>query len=426
MSKKIDEQLNHKKLEMVETSIFSMLFFIWVFIIISAILVIRDNLTLGIVMLCLAFIGILGRVWTRLVSRNVKIKVDSNRSYMFPGDKSNLVFYIENQKAFPISFIEITKPLNGKKAVLPEDYNDEEEFGFRCSLIKGYEKTKFETKLEAINRGILQLTDMTFNTGDPFGLACVNLPADLSSKKEIVVYPRIIPVNTRMFTKDIWYGEHNKKGVLEDVSVIKLTRPYQETDSLKNINWRLLARSQEMMTNQYEVISPKRIHFFFDGSSFDGISQGSEIISFPKRKELENALSILASLAVTLNEENLFTGFSFQETPTLKAENIRGEEGSLFQVLYRMADFDLFPVSEQFNEQTHDSDKVFKKTRFNEEEIVNDISTYGKCYYVSYGKIGAQNSSLLNRLDLIGIHPTIITYKQLLEIKEIGGTNEKS
>ena len=79
---------------------------------------------------------------------------------------------------------------------------------------------------------------------------------------------------------------------MEDLTVIRSTRNYMTTDSLKHINWRLAARGLPLSVNVYEDILPKNVHFLLDGESFGG--------NVPHWEELEETLSILASEFVLL------------------------------------------------------------------------------------------------------------------------------
>ncbi len=419
------KKLNSSKVQIEETSLFTLKWAIIGFAILACVMFFIDLNPVGMILLGLAIIGIVGRLWTRIAAKKLAVHVDSEKAYMFPNDTSSIEFDIENDKAIGVSYLEMVKPFKKPLVIEPDDYDEtEEEYSIRCSLIKGHQSSKYNVGITAKKRGIESLKNTNLFVGDPFGLARIDVGLDSSSIKEFVVYPQLVPVNISRFTKDLWEGEHSNRGVLDDISVIKLTRPYELNDPEKSINWRLLARGQGLMTNQYEVISPKRMHIFFDGHSFNGRADGDNIVMEPKKAELENALSILASLTLKLETEGIYLGFSFPKTPTLNAVNIRGQEGSSMEALYRMADFKLFDMKVEFGSYSGDVQKSFEFSHFEVQEILDSVGQYGKCYFVTYDEKSVAKSELLKSLSRAGVPVTAITYEELKLLREGGADNE--
>jgi hypothetical protein len=67
-------------------------------------------------------------------------------------------------------------------------------------------------------------------------------------------------------------------------------------DSVKRINWRVVARGLPVTVNVYEEILPRSVGFLLDGESYGEVGRGDA---------LEDALSILASELVRLEEEQV-------------------------------------------------------------------------------------------------------------------------
>jgi len=316
---------------------------------------------LAVILLGAVLLGILGRIWAHLTARNMKVRMKASRTRMFPDDVVTLLWQMKNEKFLPVLWVDVVQPLKDPLAMVPVDeegslrlrrMNSEEKsswrvgekeqgwlFTERCSLIGSWRTASFETRWKAVQRGIYTLENTRIYTGDGFGLTRYRLALDGGSQKTFVIYPRIVPVDEEIFLKNMWEGDSGSRGILEDPSVIRLTRPYENTDSLKKINWRMLARGQELTVNQYEVVSPHALHFIFDAESFSGEGKKNHA------KELEAALEVLASLLLRLSDRKMDCGFSFPETDRLPAVNLfadgSGTQGTSAdvtgEILYRMA-----------------------------------------------------------------------------------------
>lgn len=423
-----------------------------ILLILVAAAVSAGQLLLAMVLLGMVLLAAAGRIWARMTARKLTVRLRASKTRMFPGDEAVLTYEVKNQKALPVLWVDVIQPLAAPVCMGPvaEDgqqrirkMSSEERMVFRigegqegllfqerCSMIGSYRTAAFDTRWRALQRGVYTLENTRIYTGDGFGLTRYRLPLAAGSQRRFVVYPAIVPVDADQFMKNLWEGESGARGVMEDPSVIKLTRPYENSDSLKRINWRLLARGQGLAVNQYEVISPRAIHFIFDGESFRG--HGGQV--------LEDVLSILASLILRLSERGMDCGFTFPKTDTMAAVNLfvgRGEEsaggylaggtgtasggGVTGDILYRMAAYQLRqPVivsgSEAEASGISGEEKRYLPSVFPEEELLEGGMQIGAYYYITYDKKSAAASSLLPKMNRAGIPVEVLTYEELKKI----------
>jgi len=430
-----------------DSSLLSLAFIQLCLLALVAVCVAAGQTVLGMVLLAAALLGVLGRIWAFLTVQNLRVRLRASKTRMFPGDETVLSWQVKNEKFLPVLWLDVKQPLDAPVAMVPVDEEgnsllrkmnrqDSLEYGLkedaeaylfqeRCSLVGSWRTAAFETRWQAQKRGLYTLDRCRIHTGDGFGLTRYRMQLERDSHRHFVIYPRIVPVHADQFLKKLWEGESGGRGNLEDVSVIKLTRPYETGDSLKRMNWRMLARGQEMTVNQYEVISPRAVHFIFDGESWNSCPGGVQKIY---RRSMEETLEILASLLLRLSERGMECGCSFPETDRLPAVNlfaVAGEQnGTVSQnsvtgeILYRMAEYEpKQPVLIKNPEGTGDVLAV-QTSRFREEELTSSWMQVGQFYFVTRNEECAAESQLLRKME--GLPVEVLTFEKLKALKKGG------
>ena len=181
----------------------------------------------------------------------------------------------------------------------------------------------------------------------------------------------IIKVNTSLFFRNLWNSETGSYGVMEDLSVIKSTREYQTGDSLKHINWRLLARALPLSINTYEDILPKTVHLIFDGESFSG----------PRahKREMEECISIIASILLSLKRHQVNCYFSICKGEESRGRTIHPKDG-IREALYTLSVYE--PLAEKLNDAG--TEIVKQKSQFDIAALLATKSKVGRFYYFTY------------------------------------------
>lgn len=413
------------------------------------------------VMFGAVLLGAGSRIWARLTVRNMKVRMDASKNRMFPGDRTVLSWQVKNEKFLPVLWVDVIQPLTEPLAMVPieEDgslrmrrMSGEEKsswripegeggwlFQQRCSLIGSWKTASFDTLWQARRRGIYSLDKTRIYTGDGFGMTRYLMDLENSSQRHFIIYPKIVPVYEERFLNHMWEGESGSRGVLEDLSVIKLTRPYENTDSLKKINWRLLARGQDVTVNQYEVVSPHAIHFIFDGESFrseipakgrenETVVSAAQAAEHKKRQQaMEASLEVLASLLLRLADKKMDCGFSFPETDRLPAVNLfagGGHGGTVTgEILYRMAEYQIKrPVLARHPETGKDV-PVYCPSAFAEEALLTGSQQVAKYYFVTCDESSSAASSLLRKME--GKPVEVLTYEKLMTLKKGAGADDR-
>ena len=349
------------------------------------------------------------RLWAAASLRHVSMTVSSAIRGLFPGEEASFDIEVRNGKFLPLIWLEIYFPLARNLCLTPEDSRPPdhwempvlEESGASTELVGEkrftfflwYETLRFTSRWSAVRRGVYSTSGWRLRTGDGFGLAQVERPISKSDVRQFVVYPKLISVSPELFLRNLWNAESGSRGVMEDPTIIRSTRDYQSTDSLKRINWRLRARGLPLAVNVYEDILPRGVHFLLDGESF---AQHPE--------ELEDALSILASELVVLAERQVRCGLSVCRGGSGRAANFFAAASSTEDLLCALAAYEpLPPVRDSASGQFLRQDTVFDTV-----PLLESARSAGRFYYITYDTAHLPRQTLLRQLDHTCL--TVLTY----------------
>lgn len=297
---------------------------------------------LGSVLLLVCVLCAFSRLWAFLAMKGVSITITSPIRGLFPGDEVNFDIEIRNEKFLPLVWLNLYFPLAKNLCLTPdaprapdsweitlleeEGCSTEQVGEARLSFFLWYETRHISSHWIARRRGIYSMAGWQLHSGDGFGLTQVARPISQTDVRQFAVYPSLVGVSPDLFLRNLWNAESGNRGVIEDPTVIRSTRNYQASDPLKQINWRLIARGLPLTVNIYEDILPKGVHFLLDGESFAAHNE-----------ELEEALSILASELVRLEEHQIHCGLSICRSAAGAAVNYFGGHTCTEELLCALA-----------------------------------------------------------------------------------------
>jgi len=260
-------------------------------------------------------------VWGRLSLRKIELQSAEEDCCGFPGEILEASSSLYNKKMLPLVWLDLSLPV-GKKTCIeacPENAPSEDEDGekpapreLRSTFIwvMPHQKMRWKQRAMAVHRGVCTVEEVKLHSGDGFGLCTQTKKYKLPCRLRYVVYPKVVDVDVSPILNNMSEMESTKNGFYTDRTLLENTRDYREGDSFKNINWRLLARKDEVQVNEYEKLTMRRVCFMPDMFSFTHIE---EILEENERREervteteeLENMFSLLASLIVKLHEKGV-------------------------------------------------------------------------------------------------------------------------
>lgn len=341
------------------------------------------------------------RMWAVMAARKVTVSVSGAARGMFPGEEVQLELTVRNDKFLPLVWLELFFPLSRNLCMTPEECrkpDDWEALGLeeirastqlvgekRCSFLLWYETTRLSVRWRANRRGVYSSAGWRLRTGDGFGLTQIDCPLPREEARRFAVYPALVEVRPDLFLRNLWNADTGTRGVMEDVTVIRSTRDYQSSDSLKRINWRLTARGLPLSVNVYEDILPKSVHFILDGESFSG--------AHPHPEELEDALSILASELVRLEGAQVRCGLSLCAGLGGAAVNLFAASSATEDLLCALAAYEpARPVWDEEGKRVVD-----QLPNFDEAPLAGAARSVGRFYYIAYSAACLPGRTLLTR-----------------------------
>ena len=261
-------------------------------------------------------------LWSRNVLSKTSVSISEGQTACHAGDTLPLTLTVHSRSLFPLIWLDVTIPL-GEKLIIKREGDQhpqleaepyqKPQYGFheRFAWLLWQQEITCEETLEALRRGVVPLDHIRLQAGDGLGMAADFRDVHLERPLRLLVYPQLVPVDIRPFTRLITLAEAGAKGQTEDITLLKSSRPYQHGDPMKRINWRYLAMTGRMEVNQYETITPGCITFLVDLFSFRYIEtytttkDTKETRVALREKQLEQMLSVLASSIRALSEQGL-------------------------------------------------------------------------------------------------------------------------
>lgn len=366
---------------------------------------------LAAVLIFLALFSAVSRLWAKASARKIDIRVSGSTNGLFPGETAEFELEICNNKALPVVWLELFFPLTADLCLVPEETRKPEDWEVglleeegasvelvgekKLSFLLWYETLRCTSRWTARRRGMYSLENWRMRTGDGFGLTQVERPVIRDGIRRLAVYPKLIPVRVDLFLRSLWNAETGARGVMEDPTVIRSTRDYTVGDPFKRINWRLAARGLPLSVNVFEDILPRSVHFILDGESFSGPGAHPE--------ELEDALSVLASVIVRLRELQVQCGLSLSRGAGCEAVNLFYAADMETQLSALAAYRPIEPKWAGEQKQI-----VAQMPEFDEAPICEAAQRTGRFYYIAYQTQGLSDRKLLHRLGCTNV--SILTY----------------
>lgn len=265
----------------------------------------------------LLLLGLASRLWAALSLRRVDFELYAPVRRAFPGQTLEVELRLANHKFLPLVWAELVqffgkdapllpaegvRPLSREESAL-EGFEGAELLGWRqrFSLLLWESEVRCPCRWQAKRRGLYRPQRVLLRSGDGLGLTQLALSVAVPGRP-FAVYPALQPVRTGPFLRYVWTSQRGGRGFLEDPTLLRSTRPYQPGDSYRQINWRMAALGLPLESNIQETVLPRNAHFVLDGQSWQGPDAD--------RPGLEDALSVIASLAVELEERGVRCGLS--------------------------------------------------------------------------------------------------------------------
>ena len=192
----------------------------------------------GVAGVCLFFLllGLAARWWGSRAIRGVSIQVECPRPRLFPGQQTQLIYHLENGKALPLIWLELSQNAPEEGCLTPDDAFEsylqpapDQEGGAPVpalrqsfSFVGSWQTIQVESTWTAQLRGLYRVHRLVARSGDGFGLVQGEQPLPAGQIPASAVYPRPVEVDLSLFLRPQWDCAAGCQGWMEDLSLIHI------------------------------------------------------------------------------------------------------------------------------------------------------------------------------------------------------------
>ncbi len=307
----------------------------------------------GALCMAVAVTGLISRLWGLYALKDVEVQALPERETLSPGQRVTVRYTVKNNKALPLIWLELGQDIPPRDCLVPDG-------GFRLTevpqpqtgpepppplkmyvrrfaFVMGRTELSWETAWTGVRRGVYRPGPMALRSGDGFGLTQSDGETPGLAGRMLVVWPRIVPVETWPFLRHVWTGRTGKAGWSEDPTVTRGVRSYEPGDPWKRIDWRVAARTDELMVRQFDTVTPLSVLFILDGAGLTDPEEG---------------ISLTASLILALERAGISCGLALPATAGRGPQLLRPEDAAVTAegCLFALADFDVETAGPVYDE----------------------------------------------------------------------------
>ncbi|MGM9615871.1 MAG: DUF58 domain-containing protein [Oscillospiraceae bacterium] len=306
----------------------------------------------GVLLMALAVTGLVSRLWGLDSLRAMEASVRPERETLSVGQSVTVRYTIKNNKALPLVWVELLQDIPVRDCLVPDasfvrrTFSEEETahtgraeaYLRRLSFVMGYSTLEWDTEWTGTRRGVYRPGDLVLRSGDGFGLTQSSGEVSGLRGHSLIVWPRLVPVETWPFLRHVWTGATGRSGWAEDPTVMRGERAYQPGDPWKRIDWRTAARINELMVRQFDTVTPLSVLFILDAASLEDAEEG---------------ISILASVIHALSASGIDCGLALPETASREPLLLRAEDPAVTEAdcMLALTEFEAESATERYDEK---------------------------------------------------------------------------
>jgi uncharacterized protein (DUF58 family) len=186
----------------------------------------------------LVLVALAALVWTRLLSRPLRLRRSIDRDRPLEGDDVVILIDLRSDGGvLPGSVVlhDAAGALGEQDVVVPRDGN----------------RLRTAYRVERVPRGRYRFVNATISTEDPFGLA--RREQQLEDSGSLLVYPRLARLSS-LFSERGLRAHGGGRMLLRRPAGFELhsVREYQDGESLRRVHWPSTARRQQLMVKELE------------------------------------------------------------------------------------------------------------------------------------------------------------------------------
>lgn len=179
-------------------------------------------------------------------------------SYLQSGDRLRATVIIRRKFPFPLLYTAFSDQwIDGEQKIKIEELHTMRVLGWKQQMEWSYE-------MKDVVRGEFIAPKIRIEVTDFFGW--IRKSRVISVQDQILVYPRMVDLDS--VSVDSGEGERvatTPFNFMKDTTVVTGVRDYQSGDRMSWIHWKSFAKTQTLMTKEFEERSSKNLSLIFDG-----------------------------------------------------------------------------------------------------------------------------------------------------------------
>ena len=249
---------------------------------------------IGLIGAMVVALGAVARYWSKHLFDRVALTRMPSEWRAFMGEEIGVDVELTNKKPLPLPWYEWRLALGEPLPVDGEALGAAAVPGLKWLHRRGslgwYQQHRWHFTLRPNERGYHAFGPATIKSADLLGAFPRTI--DDGVRKNIVVFPRVYPMQDLGFPSDRPFGERRGGNrVFEDPLRIAGLREFRPGDPLRRIDWKATARSGDLRSRVYEPSATQQIYLLVNIDTMEHSWEGY------LKDELERIVSVTASLA---------------------------------------------------------------------------------------------------------------------------------
>jgi uncharacterized protein (DUF58 family) len=248
-------------------------------------------------------IGIIPGFWYHHTLHHLVVQRQVNPQRLFFGEEIVLTLSIENQKLFPVPWLEFESDITPLLPILRRQSLRRENLGHIANtwVLWSFQRVTQRYRMRCYARGFYTFGPITLSSSDPFGWLESKVTVPLHSA--LLVYPLIAPPAAFGLSSLHPFGEDaTPHHLLEEPLRVRGVRDYQLGDDPRRIHWKATAHAGSLRSKIYEYSNQQRLLVLLDTGNAANGWMGMDI------EMQEFCIAATASLAVWALDEGYMVG----------------------------------------------------------------------------------------------------------------------
>lgn len=205
------------------------------------------------------------RLYKRIWNRNLDVDITFDDNCIEVGSTSGITEVISNAKLLPLPVFHVKFSTDRSFQFIDQENSSVTDCYHRNDVfsVMGHEKVTRRLKFRANKRGLYDIKRINIITRDFFLTG--NIASSIKQNTYMYVLPaKLYTTETQILFNKMLGELTSRKSMLEDPYTFRGIREYDTTDSMRKINWKASARTDNLMVNMNDYTSEAKVCILYN------------------------------------------------------------------------------------------------------------------------------------------------------------------